>query len=298
MRDISKEISKYTRKFSINCPLFGGETSQCRRPGGCACEKNGEIYGLIHSLIKPQYRQATIFSFDGKLRGADGKKIESAEPAVDPAIATRVRGQLCDYLYKDRKEVISARKTDGSIDRAKLNANSQLDKRFVEGSNVIIYSNTYSCHEEGSKKNHFLKIRSLPTGKTLLASIIMIDAIHRKAFSTNRASSYEWVSFLQLRTRLKNREDSTDLNDIQDADWLVIDDMNLIVPNETSRSDLWTREVFDSFLIERIENKKPTIMVCEFDIEKEPLLEKMGAAFEKIARSPQTCLINLSSKQP
>lgn len=291
MKDISKEISHYTHKFQIACPEYVDDvsSSRCNRPGGCACEKFGEIHGLIHSLVKPEYRRTTVFSFTGRLPGPSGDKSQEVE-VIPVTEASEIRKKLGNYLYGDYKKAIPAKMKDGTIDRAILNNVSQLDKRFSEGTNVIIYGENQMNAKSGGR---FVPKKRPPAGKTLLASIILIDAINRRAFSSNKASSYEWVSFLQLRHMMKSKMDTAELDSIQEADWLVIDDIGLIVGADNTRADLWTREVFDSFLIERIENKKPTILVCEFDLENESLHDKMGAAFEKIARSSQTCLIKV-----
>lgn len=272
MRDLTKENSHYFRKFSLSCPQYAGEQG-CKREGGCVCAKYGEIYSLIHALIKPEYRKLTINSFTGTL--PDGTRV------VEPTKVKEIRKKLWTYLYGD---------TDfkSGLDRKELNHFSALDKRFTDGSNLIIHGESYHTEKDGG----FYVRKHVPMGKSLLASIVMIDAIYRRAYPTNKAMTYDWISFLQLRQLLKQKK-SDELIETQEADWLVIDDLGLIDKNDYSKSNAWTKEMFDGFLIDRIEQRKPTILVCNFDITKVSLEEKMGAAFEKIAASSGTHILKV-----
>lgn len=272
MRDLSKEILHYSRKFSADCPQYAGEQN-CKREGGCVCAKYGEIYALIHSLIKPEYRKLSINSFTGTL--PDGTRV------IEPTKVKEIRKKLWTYLYGEAE-------MKSGLDRKQLNQFSVLDKRFKDGTNLIIHGESHQTEKDGG----FYVRKHVPMGKTLLASIVLIDAIYRRAYSTNKAMTYDWISFLQLRQLLKQK-DSDLLIETQEADWLVIDDLDLIDRGDHSRASAWTKEMFDAFLIERIESRKPTIMVCNFDVTKVTLEEKMGAAFEKIVSSSNTHILKV-----
>lgn len=297
MRDISREISHYTRKFQVDCPTFD-ETKLCSRQGGCACAKAGEIYGFIHSIIKPEYREANIGWFNGLVPNGEGKKKTSEDDATRVGVCKKVQQILSDYMYGDYKKILKNPQLRSGKDshdrpvysRIVLDAESCMDQRFEKGESVIIYGEPYRYTKSDSASFVPLKVQQ---GKTLLASILMIEAIRRKAFKSNKASTFEWISFLQLRQKLKDNSDENDIDDFRTADWLVIDDLDLIIRNNISKADLWTRETFDAFLIDRMENRRPTILVCEFDISKESLKEKMGSAFEKIVTSSSTCLVKV-----
>jgi hypothetical protein len=273
MRDLSKEILYYSNKFSSDCPQYEGEKT-CKREGGCVCAKYGEIYALIHSLIKPEYRKSNFYDFTGKL--SDDAKTKVVSNASD------IRKKLWTYLYGDAD-------IKAGLDRKHLNQLSVLDKRFVDGSSLIIHGDSQHTEKDGG----FYVRRHVPMGKTLLASIVMVDAIYRRAYPTNRAMTYDWISFLQLRQMLKQKENDQ-LSETQEADWLVIDDLDLIEKGDHSRSNAWTKEMFDSFLIERIEQRRPTILVCNFDATKTNLDEKMGAAFAKIVSSSNTHMLKVN----
>lgn len=272
MRDLSNEILHYSRKFQLGCPQFG-QKQECAREGGCVCSKMGEIYAHIHSFIKPEYRKASIYSFNGKL--PDGTT------AMESVRAKDVRKRIWTYLYGETPIA--------SMTRPQMNAASVLDTRFAEGSSIIIHGDSYHMNKDDT--GGYIK-KHRPLGKTLLASIVMIDAIWRLSSPKNRAFAYDWVSFLQLKQMLKQKN-RDELYDIQTADWLVIDDVDIIDNGRMERSAMWTKEVFDSFLMERLENRKPSIFVCNFDITSVSLADKMGAAFEKIALSSNTHVVKV-----
>lgn len=275
MKDLSKEIFYYSRKFQIasKCPLFKAD-QECTREGGCVCAKYGEIKALIHSLIDPAYRNATISTFTGVL--PDGRV------AVETSKVNDVRKKIWTYLYGEKR-------VNSGYDRNQLNQISVMDKRFTDGDNLVIYGESFVNEKDGG----FILKKHVPMGKTLLASIVLIDAIYRRAFNTNKAMTYDRVSFLSLKNLLKQK-DKEALYEIQDVDWLVIDDMNIIDNrNVGDRINSWTKETLDAFLIDRFNNRKPTILVCNFDISKISLQDRMGEAFEKIVTASNTHLVKV-----
>lgn len=275
MRDLSREILDFSRKFQFKCPVYKGD-GQCGRDGGCACAKFGEIYALVYDLIKPEYRKANFYSYNGC--HPNGSSL------VDTKIAAKIRKSLRTYLYG------GARIPEG-LTRTELNALSVLDERFKTGANLVVYGSG----QQSSKRGGMYVKKHTPMGKTLIASIVLIDAIYRRSFPANKAMTYDWISFLQLRQMLKTKEDES-LIETQEADWLVIDDLNIIDTGNRSKADAWTKETFDSFLIERLEARKPTILVCNFDITTGSLEEKMGSAFEKLVLLDNTHLVRVQNE--
>ena len=81
--------------------------------------------------------------------------------------------------------------------------------------------------------------------------------------------------------------------DTQDADWLVIDDVSLPDQGASGGSVSLLKERFDSFIIDRLNSRKPTILVCNFDINKHSIIDKMGFAFHKIVTAENTCCIRV-----
>jgi len=156
----------------------------CSEENGCFCSKRGEIWALIHSLIEPQYREANIFSFTGKMPGE--------EEYIEGFNGRRVRSvlqSLKSYMYGDENKI------NKNMTRSDLNRLSILDKRLRTGTNLIIHGKSKSNERQG--RNKFLS-KHMPSGKTLIASIVMIDAINRKAFC-KKPISFDWISFLKMQ---------------------------------------------------------------------------------------------------
>ncbi len=272
MRDISRTINLYTGKLQETCQFHEGER-ECSREEGCVCRKLGEIKALTQELIEPIYRNSTFDSFTGKL--PDGQRAKPFRD--DPNRINEVKKQLWKYLYGDTPMVPGGSRED-------YNRISIIDKRHREGASVVIHgkSGVYKKEQHGG-----YRYEHVPTGKTLLASIIMLDAINRNKHPSGKNWTYDKVSFLELRQALKSKDDS--IYDMQDVDWLLIDDLVEIAEEGSSKkASGWTKEVFDAFLIDRIQNHKPTILVCNFDIEDISVEERMGLAFQKILSSHTT----------
>jgi DNA replication protein DnaC len=90
-----------------------------------------------------------------------------------------------------------------------------------------------------------------------------------------------------LRQALKK---GRDLNDVQEADWLVIDDICKI---EKSNSSSWTKETIDDFVTSRSHDGKPTILIFDFDVDKVSLSDTMGTGIAKIVESSNTYRIKV-----
>lgn len=263
-----------------NCPSFCAETADCKRQGGCACVKTAEIFATIKSLIPDEYIKSNIFSFDGCIVDAYGKK----QRVIKASEVERVRRSMWAFLYKTEYD-----NSQSNLSRSEINEISALDERFKQGSNVIIHGDQKKA-QNSNDDTSFSKIilKKQPMGKTLLASVILMDAIWRRVSPQNKARTYDRISFLQLRQALKRQEDI--ISDLENADWLVIDDICKI---EQSNSATWTKETLDDFLMTRFLDKKPTILVFDFDIEKVSLHEIMGMSIAKIAESQNTFKIKV-----
>jgi len=264
MKDLSKDISLFTQKIQFGCQAF--VDGECNREDGCVCKKMGEIHAIIKELIPDNLRNMTTHDFTGKDK--NGNQL------IETISVNNIKKILNTYLYG--KNIL------GDQTRIDLNKLSVLNSRYKKGSSVIIHGESTHFENENGRRTK----KRQKAGKSLLASIIMTDAIYRKKYPESRFWNYDWISFISLRQILKDRSDK--LYDIQEADWLVIDDLTEIDKCRGSRSEIWTREIFDTFLIDRINEKKPTILVCEFDADKVSLEERMGLAFQKLYNDEHT----------
>lgn len=273
MEDISKYIKHYIKQIRAECPTFDEVNSECVREGGCVCYKTAEILANIRAIVPEEYRSANVFSYTGKV---GNKRI------IEVREAHRIRSQLWSYLYKGDCPIEKQ-----AMARAELNAMSVLDERFKRGTSLVIHGEQKSF-EDGKDGYSTFKIKREPKGKTLLASCVMIDAIWRRISANNIARTYDWISFLQLRQGLKKNEPY--IQDVQDSDWLVVDDICKI---DKGNASSWTKETVDDFIVSRAAEGKPTVMVFDFDVTAVSLSEVMGTGIAKIVESSKTYKIKV-----
>lgn len=273
MEEISLSIKHYLKGIREGCPSFDEEQRECLREGGCACYKTAEIMATIRALIPEEYRNSNLFSYDGYL---EGKK-----RVIEPKDVTRIKTEMWQYLYKTPFNL-----TIENMTRSELNRVSALDARFKKGCSLVIHGEQKQM-KDASEYTRMRTIRE-PKGKTLLASIVLMDAIWRRTSPDNIARTYDWVSFLQLRQDLKKSDRS--VYDYEDADWLVIDDICQI---ERGNAAAWTRETLDDFMVSRHSQGKPTILVFDFDVNNVSLSDVMGSGIAKIVESHNTTRIRV-----
>lgn len=274
MEDISKYLKHYLGQYRHSCPKYDTAEKECNRQGGCVCYKHAEILSTIRTLIPQEYRTANIFSFDGKT--PDGNRVITRQAAEE------IRRQLWGYLYRGEYQTSLGPDTP----RSHLNALSILDNRFKQGTNLAIHGDQKKYNKRTTE--NLLSVKREPKGKTLLASVVMIDAIWRRISPNNIARTYDRISFLRLRQGLKRKDEY--VQDAQDADWLIIDDICMM---EKSSSSSWTKETLDDFVITRMAERKPTIFVFDFDITNAPLSDALGMGIAKVVDSHNTYKIHV-----
>tara|TARA_B100000614_G_scaffold262895_1_gene299693 strand:+ start:47292 stop:48164 length:873 start_codon:yes stop_codon:yes gene_type:complete len=280
MQDISKYIHYFSSIYRKNCSHWDKSEKACTNKGGCICAKFGEVQGHIRSLIQPNYRNATIYDYTGTLEKPDGEVVR----VVSVEDVEHIQDQMWKFLYGDAP-------FQEDLTRPELNALSVLDDRFKRGECLVI-------HGDARRQSKYEKMHMqerMPTGKSFLASIATIDAIWRRCFITNTAITYDWASFLKMRILLKTRyiEEHQEVEEAKESDFLVIDDINTISGEFGDKAANWTREKLDNFLMYRMDHHKPTILVCNFDVEKVDLPGHMGDAFDKLVYSSGTTRIRV-----
>jgi len=162
-----------------------------------------------------------------------------------------------------------------SNDRKALNSNSIMDDRFMDGSMIFI-------HGEKKKKT---KSSTLPLGRSLVASLILKEAIWRRLFSGNKAFTYHYAMMSKIKSDIMDRTE--DVGTYYNADWLVIDDV-FCEPDKIQSISL------DKILSHRISKNLPCIICLEFNMLKRDSLESIvGRYIPKLLNGENTFLINL-----
>ncbi len=273
MQDISKIIEIYLPIFREGCSKF--DSPQCKREGGCVCELMSEIRANIYTTLPPEYRNSDFNQLTGKVKNQVIDRFKNGKLG-------KIKHSLWQYLFGDNPIKLNLSRSD--FDKISI-----MDKRFKDGSCLLIHGNPIDLKKEDDGK---IKSIQSPTGKTLMASIAMKEAIFRRQFKSNEAFVYHWISFIELRQKLKAKNDE-DVNDCQECDWLVIDDISVIDDGSRKGDGSWVKTAFDSFLISRLKDRKPTILVCRFDLDAINVVDCMGLAFNKIYTSENTVIIKV-----
>ena len=276
MKDITKlknELEvKFAKKFCnvdniLNCP--SGQK--------CTCKIAAEIRAYMLSAIPEAYIDLTLKNFDGRTA-------ENKEKVLDNKTVIDAKETLIKYCW----DAITLEDSNFLSDE-ELDQKSIIDKRREDGTNVVIYAGSENTEFSGSTSKK-------PRGKTLVASLILKEAIKRRAFPSHNIATYDWVDYRLLCKTLMDKEEK-DTSDARSADWLVIDD---IVQNQSSQKmKAYLTSVFDPFLAERIEDKLPTILVFRFDITRPGVIleDQFGVMVDKIVNDSKTFRISLSEKE-
>ena len=159
-----------------------------------------------------------------------------------------------------------------------LRGRSVMNQRLVHGNNVVIYGAS-----------------TRPIGRTMIASIIMKEAIKLRITQHARKHTYDWIDFNTLVHEAK--KESVDLTDYRSCDFLVVD--NITNPFRTVNQNTFIVDVIDPFFIGRFRDKLLTILVFKFDITNPSLLieNAFGGGMNQIIDSKRTYKIKLSDTE-
>lgn len=232
MKNLQEIIEEQLGQLKKHCPAVKKD-GHCSRPGSCICSAVAEVNGYCSKILPSGFDSADL----GKLNGyANGCKVLSDQ------VVRRVMSKIGDYCFG---EEIS----DSIPNRTRLNQISKMDMRFDEGHNLVIHGSAGNNNGSGSGK--------VPLGKTLIASIVMREAIWRRMFSSNKAFSYMFTSAEMLMDSVFSSKKIKEIPPSRTVDWLCIDDIY------SGRMHL--SHVLDETISYRMSVKLPTILVLQFD---------------------------------
>jgi DNA replication protein DnaC len=277
MKDIGKIKSRlehiYPKRY-CNC----NGIDQCPTPDKCQCKILSEIMAYIYAIIPDPYYKFTIHDFNGLKQDVRKQKYERI---LNTNIAIEARKKIIEYCWKDLP-----------IDKIDIEDNidsySSIDRRRRDGTNVVIYgSEEYDFKEKKQQK-----------GRTMIAALIMKEAIRRRVEPKNQVQTYDWISFPILESYLKNNSYyDMSIANLKTCDWLCIDDISK--KNDSSAAKAFRTSLLDPFLLERLDDGLPTILVFRFDINDVDINweESFGIAINRIIHDSKTYLISLCEKE-
>ncbi len=264
-----KRLEKYLEGYKTNCEKF--KTKQCEG-FNCRCQKRAEVWSYIDEIVPEQYIKLTIDDFTGMF---DNNR------QLSPEVVSKAKNIIKSYCWEGLIE-------GEDYDREWLKK-SVLQKRKDNCNNLIIHGSSWTTVGNNSKLIH------RKTGRTMLASIVMSQVIMSRGIPPFFSDSYGWINYNVLSDKLMSRANDNheydyDLSELEEADWLVIDEIRLGKDHNKS----FRASVLDRFLNKRIENRRPTILVFNEDIEKMfNFTEEFGYVAEKIIQSNSTFKVHL-----
>jgi hypothetical protein len=243
-----------------------------------------EYTAYVDVTIPDGFKNYTIFDFNGC---AINRKNNSKTSTIPPLVAKKARNMICKYCWGIPWREISKYRKQG-VDEAReyLRTRSIMGKRYLSGHNIAIYGE--------SKK---------PIGRTMLASIVMKEALKLRYSHHVKSQSYDWVDFSKLMIEIEksilNKDEEGDTDELIDyltCDWLVIDNIQKKLRSE-KQNTLYS-DLLDYFFNLRNNSGKPTILVFKFDI-RDKLFDferTYGAGLHSMLENEKTLKIPLSEE--
>ena len=276
MRDITPYKKQFERRFALDC-IGKADINTCTERA-CKCKFAAELKAYRYTILPKGFQSYTIFDYSG-LTEQDRKDLNAEEIAIRRRIAVRAKRILVKYCWGMSLEELQNiyRKDSKQIDEK-----SVMDLRHKQGSCVVIH---------GVKDRHI--------GRTMLASIIMREAIKRRFRSNSNAlQTYDWIEFATLKDDVLQKTDSMAAAEYQSCDWLVIDNIEPQI-HATGRAQNYLSSMLDPFFIHRIEKGLPTILVFRFDIKREimSIQNSFGIGIDRIINDVGTFKISLIEEE-
>ncbi|NJO65370.1 MAG: hypothetical protein HC836_46940 [Richelia sp. RM2_1_2] len=209
---MNKDISDLRKKHEnsickVHCKVIS--TLQCPK-SHCTCKVAAEIKAFIEAILPQDYINCKIDQFNGRL--LDGTI------AIENSFLKEAKENLILYCngprgYKKYKENVAYK-----------NIPSYMDERRDSGDNLVIYADSNTKVDIPGKI-----IKKTPKGKTMLASIVMKEAIKRRGNGRNYHQTYGWWPYSRLKKALqeesRTNEEICQIPDLLSMDWLVVDDI-------------------------------------------------------------------------
>jgi len=266
----------WTKKFAQKyCGL--NDPSSCDK-SPCHCQLAAELTAYLRTVIPHDTLSLTIHDLNG--RGQDG------EILVDAKIILKAKQQLLEYCWKPSVTLDSiVANMDIDLDNLSI-----MDQRYVEGRNIAVYASNMDIERRRFSQH----------GKTLIASIVMKEAIKRRVHNErieNFNHSYAWVNYQNLKQLLISDDNAGQY--CRMCDWLVVDD---IIPEENvvvdTKGGKFIKSHTDPFFLDRHRNNKPTILTFKVNIDdtqwKLSMNDAFGIGISKILNDRKTVKICLS----
>lgn len=274
MKNIEKIKSKYADYFAKEVYKKDSIFSLSELEAN-SCDQLAELWAYVYAVVPEEHSHFSIFDFMGY---TFDKITKERIDAIPPHVALEAKNEICQFCWGMEWKIIKEKKSKSSKKEMMkfLRGRSVMDRRLKYGNNVAIHGRS-----------------SQPIGRTMVASIIMKEAIKLRATHHARQHTYDWIDFNTLVDAL--RKDSFDLADYRSCDFLVVD--NIISTYRSAKQTTFIVDLIDSFFSGRFYDRLPTILVFKFDIDNpaEAVEKNFGVGINKIIESNRTIKIKLSN---
>jgi len=237
------------------------------------CSSIAELWAYVHSVIPDGFGDYTIFDFNGY---AVNKKNNTTSSTISKGIALAAKNKICKYCWGMTWDEIHRQKEESSSSIGSfLRDRSIMKRRSDKGNNIVIHGSS-----------------DRPIGRTMLASIVMKEAIRLRVTQRSRGHSYDWIDFSRLTHAIE--KDTDELSDYRSCDWLVVD--NIIRKPRSDKQTTFISDLIDPFFLDRLYNNQPTILVFKFDVRDKffDVEKTFGIGIGRILEDKKTFKIPLS----
>lgn len=276
MKIVSNKIYNLLNTYQEKCPTYKENVCKSER---CDCRILAEIWAYIYTIVPDPYHSLTLQDFTG---------LKNGNRILPEKTVRHARDAIIKYCWQGIEP-------GEDYDAQQWFPKSIMNRRLQSGSSIIIHGSTYTFENKGQVRT-FKK----PLGRTMLASIVMKEAIFQRVKPEHSCDSYEWVAYNTLTHRLLAQANgSTEfddaINSYAEADWLCVDGLDVIRNNEGGRN--FTASVLDKLFAERLENNKPNILVFQVDISKlDDIHSDFGIAINNIINNRKTHHVTMEGK--
>lgn len=231
MSEIEDFYNQELARLRKSCSVFDTMSGSCRGRR-CVCSAIAECLSYQKKVLPSGFFNYNFSDFNGMVNG---------DKALEDHDVKAVLSKVLHYCFSDSNINLDSSRYD-------LHKKSFMDRRFEEGHNVIIYGDGISPNKK-------------KLGKTMIASLIMKEAIWRRIFASNKAYTYLFKSCPEIIDDIISKRYLDHSVNALNADWLCIDDV--FMKNRPGQSS-----VLDQIMSFRLGKNLPTIIVIQFDVFK------------------------------
>jgi hypothetical protein len=280
MKRASDVLESWRKRYAAICPKHEGGFE--KMPPFCWCESAAQVAAHIETVIPDDYQKFEISDFTGVKKG-ESKKL------ISDKVVIAARTAVVDYCWEgiDPDEV-------GNFDLKQWYPKSAMEKRRKLGQSVVIYGDPIIREI----RNGLVKVTKKSLGRTMLAAVVMKEAIRMRLRSFHQGDTYAWVNNHRLCTKLMQQAQNEnafddEIADYEEADWLCVDGIE-VERGATEAAKSFRTRVLDNFFDERIRSGRPNILVFQDDLGTvDDLRAEFGISITSIINSNKTVQIKL-----